>query len=275
MVARSAALYDSAQRRAPFTELRHLWEYRGLIRLLVTRDLTVRYKRSVLGVWWTLLNPLLTVAVFWIVFSQLFDRPGGAAPFIVYLTAGVLLAGFFAQGIGAAGSGIVDARGVLAKVFVPPEVFSFAAAIAAAINFMISLVPLVLIQLVQGVGIPITFLFVPVSIAAMLLFVAGLGLVVASLAVLFYDVFDLVKVLTQLATYMAATFYYAEIIPEGWRVLLDLNPLYHHIVMFRAFAYGDLFSWASVGVAVGSGLLAFALGVWVFSRNWKNVVVSL
>lgn len=274
-MASSVPVYDSSQRRLPLAELRHLWQYRSLLRLLVARELTLRYKRSVLGVWWTLLNPLFTIGVFWLVFSQIFSRDGGGAPFIVYLTAGVLLAGFFSQGVNAAGSGIVAGRGILAKVRVPPDVFSFAAAIAAAVNFAISLVPLVLIQLIQGVGVPWSFVLATVSIAAMLMLVAGLGLLVASIAVRFYDVLDFVGVLTLLIMYMSATFYPIGIIPERWQWVIEINPVYHHLVAFRAFAYGGPFSWVSLAVAVGSGLLALAVGVWVFSRNWRDVVVRL
>lgn len=275
MTTASLPIYDSDQRRPPFAELRHLWSYRSLVRLLVGRDLTTRYKRSVLGVWWTLLNPMFTVGVFWLVFSQIFARSAGETPFIIYLTAGVLVAGFFAQAVDASGAGLVNNRGTLAKVYVPPEVFSFAAAIAAAANFGISLIPLLLIQLIQGVGVPWTFLLTPVSTVFLLMLVSGLGLLVASLAVMFYDVFDLVRVLTTLATYMAATFYPLDIIPERWQIVIELNPLYHHVHLFRAFAYGDPFSWVSFAVAAASGVVALAIGVGVFARNWRNVVVAL
>ncbi len=271
----SVPVYDSAQRRRPFSEVRNFWEYRGLIRLLTGRDLTVRYKRSVLGVWWTLLNPLFTVGVFWVVFSKIFDRPSDDAPFIVYLTAGILLASFFSQGVIAAGSGIVSSRGILIKVHVPPEVFSLAAAVAAAVNFIIALVPLVIMLLVTGTGIPITFPLILVSALAMLLFVTGLGLIVASIAVMFHDVFDLVRVLSLLATYLAATFYPLDIIPSSLQIFIKLNPLYHHIRTFRAFAYGGDFSWLSAGAVTLSSLIALVLGVWIFSRSWKNVVVGL
>ncbi len=275
MTTSTLPVYDSDQRRAPFAELRHFWQYRSLVRLLVARDLTVRYKRSVLGVWWTLLNPLFTVGVFWLVFSQIFSRGGTEIPFIVYLTAGVLVAGFFAQAVNAAGAGLVNNRGILAKVYVPPEVFSLAAAIAAAANFAISLIPLVIIQIIQGVGVPWQFLLTPVSILFLLMMVTGIGLVVASVAVMFFDVFDLVRVITTLVTYLAATFYPIDIIPERWQIIIQLNPLYHHVVVFRALAYGDWWSWTSFAIAGGTGLVSLAFGVWVFSRNWRNVVVSL
>jgi ABC-2 type transport system permease protein len=107
-------VYDSAQARRPLiTELQNLWTYRGLIRLLVGRELTVRYKRSALGVWWTLLNPLITTAIMWLVFGQLFgSRFGdtGAEPYVLYLLAGVLFMTFFSQALLATGAAITGRR---------------------------------------------------------------------------------------------------------------------------------------------------------------------
>lgn len=268
-------VYDSDQRRLPLAELRHFWEYRGLILLLTGRNVTSRYKRSFLGVWWTLLNPMLTVAVYWLVFSGLFQRVGQEVPFIVYVTSGVLVVHFFGQGIAAAGAALAANRGILAKVYTPPEVFPLATAIAAAVNFVVGLVPLVILQLTTGVGIPWQFSLIPVSVVFMLMMITGLGLVVASAAVRFSDVLDLVRVVTLLLTYLSAVFYPISIIPEHLRWFLYLNPLYHHLDLFRAFAYGEGFTWISLGVVVGSGILSLAIGIWTFSRNWRSVVVSL
>ncbi len=268
-------VYDSSQRRIPLAELRHFWEYRSLIRLLATRDLTVRYKRSLLGVWWTLLNPLFMVVVFWVVFSQLFGRQAGDVPFIVYLTTGILMAQYFTQGIIAAGSAILNSRGILVKVHVPPEVFSAAAGVAAAFNFMISLIPLIIMQIATGVGVPVTFALTIFSALAMLLMVTGLGLLVASVAVRFYDVFDLVRVLSLLVTYLAATFYPLEIVPASFLWIIKANPLFHHIEVFRSLAYGAELGMLNVAAMVVSTLAALWLGIVVFGRSWKNVVVTL
>jgi len=166
----TATYYDSDKARKPLaSEVSNLWAHRGLIRLIVTRDLTVRYKRSTLGIWWTLLNPLLTTGVMWIVFGNFFRFDiGGETPYIVYLLSGILLITYFSQAVIASGSAIVNSAGILTKVYVPPEVFSVSAAIAAAVNFLISLVILLVVQLVLGVGIPWTVVFVPIPVMAML-----------------------------------------------------------------------------------------------------------
>src|SRR3989304_5522740 len=144
------SVYDSAQTRTPLvSEFRNLWTYRGLIRLLVARELTSRYKRSILGGWWTLLNPILTTGVLWLVFSVVIrDFARTDEPYVVYLLSGVLLITFFSQGMLATGAAITNSSAILSKVYVPAEVFAFSTALAGLANFLISLIPLVLAQLV-------------------------------------------------------------------------------------------------------------------------------
>src|SRR3972149_168356 len=118
----TATFYDSDRPRRPLiSEIRNFWEYRGLIRLLVGRDLTVRYKRSALGVWWTLLNPLLTMSGLWVVFSQVFRFTIPGVPFAVSLLSGTLPITFFAQGATATGAAMLNTATVLSKVYVPAE----------------------------------------------------------------------------------------------------------------------------------------------------------
>ena len=273
----SSYTYDSDQIRRPLvTELSNIWTYRGLLKLLVSRDLTVRYKRSTLGVWWTLLNPLLTMAVLWIVFSAFFRFEIPGVPYVVYLLSGILLLTFFAQGVIATGSAIVNSSSILSKVYVPPEVFSVAAAVAAMVNFGISLLVLVMIQIVSGVGVPWTIFLVPIPALCMLMLVSGLGLLVASAAVYFHDVLDLTVVFTQLIMYLSPTFYPISIVPERFLPLIYANPLYSYLVVFRGFMYEGAFApgWNfAVMIATAVGILL--LGVWVFTKSWKKLVVVL
>lgn len=271
--------HDSDAHGRPFIDVFvNLYQRAPLIRLLVVRDLTVRYKRSVLGVWWTLLNPLLTTLVMWIVFSQIFSRQSGDdVPFVVYLLSGVLfISTFFAQGVMAAGASLVNSRGILSKISVPGEVFAFTAGIAAMVNFMIGLIPLLLVQLVAGQGIPWTIVLVPIPMLAMLLLVTGLGMIIAAAAVHFYDVLDFVRVVIQLSIWLVPTFYPIEIIGEPFQTIIKLNPLYSYLVVFRGFVYGGTFApvWNFVVMGV-SAFLFLGVGVWVFSKSWRNLVAYL
>lgn len=275
---RSITYYDSAQRRRPLVnEALHLWHYRGLLALLITRDLTVRYKRSVLGIWWTLLNPLLTSAIMYVVFSNLFRfNTDSTVPFSVYLLSGILLVNFFGQGLNNVGVSLVSSAGVLSKVYAPPEVFAAAAAAAAAVNFTISLIPLLLVQIVTGTGIPWTALLVPVPVLALLLLVAGVGLLVATAAIRFPDTLDLTAVAVLLISYLTPTFYPLSIVPDRFLTIIYVNPLYSYLTVFRSLVYGGdaapLWNWA---VMLGTGIAALLVGTWTFSRRWPKLAAML
>ncbi len=272
----SLSHYDSDQpRRLVISEIANLRRYRGLLALLVRRDLTVRYKRSMLGVWWTLLNPLLTVAVMWAVFSTVFrfEIPGDV-PYVVYVLSGVMLITFFSQGVVASGSSIVDSAGILSKVYVPAEVFAVAPALAALVNFGINILLLLVVQLIAGVGVPLTALLAPVPLLFLAMFVAGLGMMVASLAVAYRDVLDIVGVLLTLAMYATPGFYPVTIIPDRFLYLVYMNPLYSYLEVFRGLIYGGSFApgwmWAVMMITSGAALLG---GAWTFSRSWRRLAV--
>ena len=272
----SDSFYDSDQPRRPVvSEVDNLRRYRGLLRLLVRRDLTVRYKRSMLGVWWTLLNPLLTVAVMWAVFSTIFrfEIPGNV-PYVVYVLSGVMLITFFSQGVVASGSSMVDSAGILSKVYVPAEVFAVAPALAALVNFGINILLLLVVQLIAGVGIPITALLAPIPLVFLVMFVAGLGMMVASLAVAYRDVLDIVGVLLTLTMYATPGFYPVTIVPDRFLPLIYVNPLYSYLEVFRGLVYGSSFApgwmWA---VMVFTSCAALLGGAYTFSRSWRRLAV--
>jgi ABC-2 type transport system permease protein len=278
MSVETAVVYDSDTRYPPVVaELRHLRTYRGLLKLLVVRDVTVRYKRSVLGLWWTLLNPLLTTAIMYVVFSQIFrfEIPGGV-PFAVYLLSGVLLINFFALALNAVGVSLVSSASIITKVYVPAEVFAVSAAVAAGVNFTFSLLPLIVVLLVTGVGIPWTVLLVPVPALAMLLLVTGLGLLVATAAIRFHDTLDLVAVLVVLLGYLTPTFYPLSIVPSHFQWVIQGNPLYSYLTVFRQLMYGaPAAPWWCWVVMVATSLGALWLGAYTFSRRWRSLAVLL
>ena len=270
--------YDSASRRPPLVQEAHnLWEFRGLLRLLIVRDLTLRYKRSLLGVWWTLLNPLLTTLAMWLVFSAVFRfEIEGGVPYILYLTSGVLLITFFSQGLNTVGQSLVSSSTVISKVYVPPEVFAVSAAAAAGSNFCISIIPLIGLALVTGWGVPWTILLVPIPTVALLMLVTGVGLLVATAAIRFADALDLSALGVLLLGYLTPTFYPISIVPPEYRDLLNLNPLYSYLMVFRSLAYGGPGApWWAWLVMMTTATAALALGTYVFSRRWRTLAAML
>lgn len=268
------AVYDSA-RLSPLliTELSNFWRFRRLIGLLVRRDVLARYKRSMLGVWWTLLNPILTMTVMWLVFSHVFRLQTGVAgvPYVVYVLSGVIFLIFVQQGIEAVAASIVLNAEILKKVYVPAEVFSMSAGLAGAINVALSTIPLLVLQLALGVGVPWTVVLAPVPVLWLLCFVVGFGLLVAALAIRFHDVLDLNRVLVMLLGYLTPTFYPIAIVPATVRHVIELNPVYYDLILFRNLVYtGSLSTWQPWVAGLTSGVAVLALGLWAFARSWRT-----
>lgn len=272
------SVYDSAVRQKPLRgAIADLYRRRALVKLLIARDLTVRYKRSLLGVTWTVLNPLLTTLVMWVVFSHLFHaKTPGHVPYIVYLLAGLLVVTYFQQGVTQTASSITASANLLTKVYVPPVVFAFSAACGGGIGFCFGLVPLFIFQLTLGVGISWTIIAVPLALLCLLAMIAGVGLIIAAYSIRFDDVLYFVNVSLVLVGYLTPTFYPITIIPLRYRKLFYLNPLYSYVNVFRYLEYGGPHPvWANYLIMAASGSVGFAIGLAVFVRRWPRLVVLL
>jgi ABC-type polysaccharide/polyol phosphate export permease len=255
--------------------MRTVWAYRGLLRLLVSRDLVLRYKRSLLGVWWTLLNPLLTMTVLWVVFSQLF-RFQTAVPYAAYLLSGLVLFTFFDQVVNGAGGAMLASSGVLSKMYVPPAVLCLSAALAATVNLGVTLLPLFAIMLISGVAVAPTVPLIVVPVVLLLCFGTGLGLLIAPMAVRFQDTMQLVQLALLLALYASPVMWPVSIVPDRFAGLVQFNPLYHFLLTFRHLLYeGTVGPWTAYAVMAGSAAVALMAGVFVFDRTWRDAVVML
>lgn len=273
----AAVVYDSALvtpgLRRSATEL---WRFRGLFVLLVRRRLTVQYKRSLLGAWWTLLTPLLTTLILWVVFGQLFRFPTPGVPYVVYLLSGVLLVSFVTEGLLEGATALRAGEGVVTKVHVPAEAFVLAAVAAAGVNFLIGLLPLAIVQVATGVGIPATAVLVPILAAATFLFVAGGALLLASASIVFYDVVDFTRIGVRLLTYVTPMFYPIAIVPEHLRPIIRANPVTAHLVVFRDLMWGGRLppAWA-LAVVLLTAVVTITVGTVVFARRWPRVAALL
>ena len=252
-------------------------KYAQLIRLLVNRELTLRYKRSVIGIGWTLLNPVLTSAVLWYVFSFVFASklPSGQQ-FAPYLMAGILMNTFFNQSLMQSADSIASNGGVLTKIYVPPQVFAISSALAGFINFTIGFIPLAIVVYVSGQTIAVTFPLAFVVGIFLTLFVAGLGLSISILFIRFDDTRNIVAVILMILMYLTPIFYPVSILNETMQNVVHWNPLTSYVEIFRwAFsnnATPTLFSWIYMII---SSLLALFLGIYNFKKYWPRTVAIL
>ena len=228
----SKPVYDSAEHKnSAISELKELFNYRYLLGQLVRRDVTTRYKRSVLGVAWTMLNPLGTMLILTFVFSNFFRSE--VQHFPVYILSGLLAWNFFTQATNAAISGLVWGGSLLKRIYIPSTVFGVSAIGTALVNMVMSLVPLVIVMIIDGATFHLSMLFLPVSILLLTGFTLGFGLFISSLAVFFPDVGEMYQVLLTGWMYLTPVIYPDTLISAQLLPIFKLNPMYWMVKMFR------------------------------------------
>ncbi|MCI8477286.1 MAG: ABC transporter permease [Oscillospiraceae bacterium] len=206
-------------------------KYRFLIRQLVSRDFKTKYKRSVLGMFWSFLNPLLTMCVQYFVFSTIFksDIPNYA----VYLLIGIVTFNFFSEACGMALTSIVGNASLITKVYMPKYIYPLTRVMSSVVNLGISLIPLVIVSLATGVQFQkaaiLTFFF----LACVIIFSLGFGLLLSSSMVFFRDTQFLWGVFNMMWMYATPIFYPESILPDNFKFVLQINPLYYFLKNIR------------------------------------------
>ena len=259
-----AVIYDSAKRGPKaLEELKAVIQYRDFVFQLVQRDVVARYKRSVLGVAWTMLQPLGMMLVISIVFSQLFHRVEG---YSVYLLSGLIAFTFFSQTTSAVIRQMVWGSTLLRKIYMPQTSFALSAIGTGLVNIAFSMIPMMAIAFIVKIPIRWSWLFLPVSMFILAAFTLGAGLIISTLAVFFPDVSEMYEIVLRAWMYLTPIIYPIDIIPENLRKWFMLNPMYYYVQLFRLPIYeGTLPSMQTLMVSAGFALIILVLGWQLFS----------
>jgi ABC-type polysaccharide/polyol phosphate export permease len=259
--------YDSAKRPHPFIEvLKSVILYRDLLVLFISRAIKMRYKRSSLGILWTLLNPLATMLVFTLIFSTLWRFDVESYP--IYVLCGLTVWNFFYYTTTTGMTDMVFQGDLLKRIYVPRSVFVLSAAGTGLVNFLIATLPLLLIALVLGVFWQPSLFFLPVAMLINIMFATGVGLLLAAGAIFFTDLIPMFGVISQIWMYCTPLFYPIQIIPEKFLWLFKLNPMYYMVEVYRLpVLSGVLPSLGDAAIAAGWALGTLLIGWFVFTLN--------
>ena len=252
-------------------------KYAQLIRLLVARELTLRYKRSVIGIGWTLLNPMLTSFVLWVVFSFVFAaRLPGTQQYAPYLMAGILLITFFSQGVTISAESIASNGAVLTKIYVPPQIFPISTALAGLVNFFIGMIPLAIVCYISGQSLEWTFPLVLVVGICLALLTAGIGLTLSIMYIRFDDMKNIVNVLLMILMYFTPVLYPISILTPQLQRIIQFNPLTSYLDVFRwAFSNNATATLGDWVFMLSTSLISICVGALVFKKFWPRTVAML
>jgi len=261
------SIYDSSQRGSISSEeLRAIIRFRELIIQLIRRDIVMRYKRSVLGVAWTMLNPLGMMIVLTLVFSIIFPN---IINYPIYVLSGLIVWTFFSQTTSSALSQNIWGGALLNRIYLPRTTFTISAVGTGLVNLLFSIVPLLAIMLITGVPIRPTILFLPIAIILLAAFSLGIGLLFSTISIYFPDFVDMYQVALLAWMYLTPIIYPAEVLPKTYGFwLTSLNPMYYFVQIFRLPVYeGSLPSWDNLLIGSTIAIITLLLGWIIFSKK--------
>lgn len=248
--------------------------YGFLIKQLVSRDFKTKYKRSVLGMAWSFLNPLMTMFVQYIVFSRLFrsDIPN----YPIYLFTGIVFFNFFSEAVGVGMSSITGNASLIKKVYMPKYIYPISKILSSTVNFGLAIIPLFLIMVFTGTRFTPALILLVFDIACMLGFVIGMVLLLTTAMTFFQDTQFLWGVISMMWMYLTPVFYPENIIPANLLTLYHMNPLYQYITFARICIMEGVspaptaYLWCIV-----SSVVVLAVGILVFKKNQDEFVLHL
>jgi lipopolysaccharide transport system permease protein len=250
--------------------LRTLLRYRELFFQLVSRDIKLKYRRSVLGYFWSMLNPLLTMLVMVVVFSNLFRFT--IQHFPIYLLIGTVLFSFMSGAVSRSLTSVLGNASLLKKIYVPKYIFTLAVVSSEFITFLFSLGPLIILALALKVPISARIIFVIIPIIEIFIFSLGLSLFMAQATVFFRDMVYIWQILSTAWLYLSAIFYPVSILPDWlYPLVTRYNPMYFYIAQFRNFTIGaahmGTLDLAIRGAVAAGVMLIIGLVTFSYSKN--------
>lgn len=251
------------------------WQYRDLLKLLVSRDVKLKYRRSFLGYIWSILNPLLIMVVMTIVFSTMFR--GNIENFPVYLFCGQLLFNFMNSSTNQAIYSITGNSALLKKTYVPKYIFTVSKITSGMVDLIFSLGALLIVMVATGTRFTWYLLLVPFVILQLYVFCVGLGLFLAQANVFFRDIQYIYNAVMTAWMYLTPIFYPLEMLPEWliW-VIKHLNPMYFYVGQFRDLVHMGRMPGAVIMTAgCVTAILMFVIGSWCFSKTEDKFILYI
>lgn len=255
-----------ASRSNPPVNLRELWAYRELLLFLIWRDVKVRYKQTLLGATWAVLQPLLLMLIFTFFFSRLAGIKSDL-PYPLFAYAGLLPWTFFANAVTNSGNSLIGSTNLITKVYFPRMLIPAAAVAAGLVDLGLSFLLFGGLMFYYRFGLHGSILFVPLLIILTTLLALGVGMCMSALNVKYRDIRYALPFLIQVWMFSSPVIYP---VPDRWRWLLALNPMTGIIQGFRSAFFGLQFDWFTLGLSAATTLLILGYSVFAFSRMEKG-----
>jgi len=251
-------------------DLQELWLRRELFRFLVWRDIKIRYKQTILGGGWAILQPLLPMIIFTLFFNRLAGIQTDGPPYPLFTYSGLVLWTFFANAISQSSNSLVGNQALVSKVYFPRIFIPLASIGALILDLLISLSLMVGLIAYYRWPVSLGCIVAFVYLLGMILAAAGVGLILSALNVRFRDVKYAVPFFIQMGLFVSPVIYPLQYIPAEYRLLLGLNPISGMIVGFRHSMLGEPVDWTLVVISAVTSLALFVAGLFIFRRTERH-----
>jgi len=249
-------------------------KFQPLLQELVARDIKIKYRRSVLGVLWTLLNPLCMMVVLSVVFSNLFKFD--VENFPLYLLSGQVVFTFFSDSTTSSMSAIINNSSLIKKIYVPKYLFVLSRVFSSFINLMASFTALLLVMVATRAELHWTVFLIPIPLILLVVFCLGVGLILAAITVKFRDIMHLYSVFTTALMYLTPVIYPMSILPDWLVPIVRINPITNILIMFRdVMLNNSLLDIKSLVIAVIEAALVLIIGLRVFYKNQDEFILNI
>ncbi|MCI6465889.1 MAG: ABC transporter permease [Faecalicatena sp.] len=254
--------------------IKNFLKFRPLLSELVARDIKIKYRRSVLGVLWTLLNPLCMMIILSIVFSNIFKFD--VENFPLYVLSGQVIFNFFNDATTSSMTSIISSASLIKKVYVPKYLFVLSRIVSSFINLMAAFTALLLVMVATRTELHYTAFLSFVPLFMVVVFSLGVGLILAALTVKFRDIIHLYSVFTTGLMYLTPVIYPMSILPAGIKTVVMLNPLTNYLIMFRGLMLENtLPTFQSLLIGILEMGVVLILGVYVFYKNQDEFILNI
>ena len=254
--------------------IQNFLKFKPLLGELVARDIKIKYRRCVLGVLWTLLNPLCMMIILSVVFSNLFKFD--IENFPLYILSGQVIFNFYSDATSGAMSAIIGSAALIKKVYVPKYLFVLSRVFSSTINLMASFTAMLIVMVATRTELHWTAFLFPIPLILLVLFSLGIGLILSAVTVKFRDIIHLYGVFVTGLLYLTPVIYPMSILPDWLYKVVMLNPLTNILMMFRdVMLNNSMFSLSSFLIALVEACLSLGIGLYVFYKNQDKFILNI
>ncbi len=252
-------------------DLKEIWKYRELLYFLTKREIQVRYKQTVLGALWAIIQPVLTMVVFTLFFGRLAKMPSDGIPYPIFVYAGLLPWTYFANALSNSGNSLVGSANLISKVYFPRIIIPGSASLAGLLDFFVAMVVLFVMMAYYDFVPGVEILLFPFLIGLTFLCAVGVGLWFSALNVQYRDIRYVIPFLIQLWMFVSPVIYPVSLVPQNYQWVLALNPMGGVIRAYRASLLGHQpVDWLLLGISTGIIIMIFTIGMYYFRRMEKT-----